>query len=64
MWQLLLGLFIFQTLLSIIQIFGLLLIHYVLQTGDDLIDGNHYASHEIEARIEGLDAHWETLNDK
>ena len=35
-----------------------------LQTGEDLIDGNHYAAHEIEARIEALDAHWETLNDK
>ena len=37
---------------------------FFLQTGEDLIDGNHHAAHEIEARIEALDAHWETLNDK
>ena len=35
-----------------------------LQTGEELIDGNHYASHEIEARIETLNTHWQNLSEK
>ena len=38
--------------------------HILPQTGEELIDGNHYASHEIEARIETLDAHWQNLSEK
>lgn len=39
-------------------------LNHAIKTGEDLIDGNHYAAHEIEARIEALNAHWDTLNDK
>ena len=31
------------------------------QTGESLVDGEHYASHEIEARVEELFAKWEEL---
>ena len=33
---------------------SVILLFFFLQTGEELIDGNHYASHEIEARIETL----------
>ena len=33
----------------------------VLASGQDLIDSNHYASDEIEARCEELSASWEQL---
>lgn len=36
----------------------------VNETGEDLIDGNHYAAHEIEARIDALRAHWLNLIEK
>ena len=41
-----------------------ILLFLFLQTGEELIDGNHYASHEIEARIETLNAHWQNLSEK
>ena len=31
------------------------------QTGESLVDGEHYASHEIETRVEELFAKWEEL---
>jgi len=34
------------------------------QTGEGLIDGNHYAAHEIEARIDSLRTHWVNLSEK
>ena len=41
-----------------------ILLFLFLQTGEELIDGNHYASHEIEARIETLNTHWQNLSEK
>ena len=34
------------------------------QTGEQLIEGNHYAAHEIEARIDSLRTHWQNLSEK
>ena len=36
----------------------------VNETGEDLIDGNHYAAHEIEARIDTLRNYWQGLIEK
>ncbi|CAI8040975.1 Spectrin alpha chain, non-erythrocytic 1 [Geodia barretti] len=36
----------------------------VTETGGELIEQNHYASHEIEARMEDLRAHWQHLEEK
>lgn len=36
----------------------------VNQTGEELIDGNHYAAHEIEAHILTLRKHWQALMEK
>lgn len=36
----------------------------VNQTGEELIDRNHYAAHEIEARIDALKTHWLHLGEK
>ena len=36
----------------------------VNETGEDLIDGNHYADHEIEAHIDALRNHWQSLTEK
>ena len=43
---------------------SVILLFLFLQTGEELIDGNHYASHEIEARIETLNTHWQNLSEK
>ena len=32
-----------------------------MQTGESLVDGGHYASHVIEARVEELFSKWEEL---
>lgn len=34
---------------------------FVLQTGESLVEGGHYASDEIESRVEELFAKWEEL---
>ena len=36
----------------------------VNKTGEELINGNHYAAHKIEARIDILRAHWQHLFEK
>ena len=38
--------------------------YYIPQTGEELLECNHYASHEIEARMEDLNLHWQQLEEK